>query len=301
MGRRALVASIAMLLAAACSSGADDSNRVAAGANAEFPAGGPGPAEEAKDLSGPLAADQRRCIGLGPRSAAAGLTVLAHPFGRGRAPEVRDEGGRCLLRLVADHSRFEHTWSPSGRQLLLRTATGWLRIGDELDAAAVAEHDVPPVASSFAAAPGRPVAQVPNGASLEVEEAGDEVLLWAHHDGRSGRLAVGRASHGATVVGSPWDPTALAWSFVPDGTNAGCGTAEGRVTRATRDGKVVDVEGTPVEGLWPVLWLPDGALVLSELPAGCGPSPAGVWVLRDGEAAQVAEAAIDVAVRPGAG
>lgn len=103
------------------------------------------------------------------------------------------------------------------------------------------------------------------------------------------------------MVGSPYDVTALAWTVVEEPDAVVCDARTRWTTAATRGGRPVRIERTKAAGMWPLLWAPDGALVLVGGPPACDEAPKAAWVLRDGEAAEVWAAAHSIAVRPGAG
>lgn len=274
-------------------------------ASSEFPAAGPGPTAPASPPTAPpngaLASDQSGCMGLAQPAAAAALTWIdvERAGGQGVAT-LRTEGGGCLLRLATE-AVSGLAWADDGTAVFLGRAGVWHRVDVGGEQRPVGADAVPPGAGAFAVSEPDDRVLIPGGAALEVHRAADRLgIIIRHPDGGSALLADGHASHPVAGVGSPDDPSAIAWSSVPDGSAPVCGAAgSGRVTKATNVDGTLELEDTPAEGGWPVLWTPDGRLVLRSRPAGCDGRPDRLWVVDGGEVRALSSAALAVALRPG--
>ncbi|HET9441863.1 MAG TPA: hypothetical protein VFO65_01000, partial [Acidimicrobiales bacterium] len=93
------------------------------------------------------------------------------------------------------------------------------------------------------------------------------------------------------VTTSPFPGGGVAW------TRGRCGPGTRPVTRATRGGRFVDLEGTPVAAARPVGWLPDGSLVATDGGVCAGDEAGRVVVFKDGEASVLTASGRAPAVR----
>lgn len=308
MRRRVLAAVIVVLLTGGLwgvisIGNTGDADRVATLGSAQFPAAGPGPTATVPPSTVPpegvLAVDQSGCSGLGQAPVAPTLTWIGfEPVANGGVTTLRTEGGACLLRLsTIDVNGL--AWAENGSAVFLNRAGEWHRVGADGDQEPVADDQVPAGAEAYQVRKAGDRAAIPGGAVLEVHEADGRLgIILRHPDGGSALLADGSGYHGVMAVGSPHDPSAIAWSYVPKASEGGCGPEHPRVTKATNVDGALKLEGTDAEGAWPVLWTPDGRLVLHEEPPGCDRGPLRHWVFADGRLDLLSSAALAVALRP---